>query len=50
MFTAYLVVTVVAAAANFFSAACDFVRYQQVRIAMGGFGLLAGIVVPPRSD
>jgi hypothetical protein len=39
MFTAYLVVTVLAAAANVFSAACDFVRYKQVSIAMAKAGV-----------
>src|SRR6266550_2875470 len=39
MFTAYVVVTVLAAAANIFSAACDFVRYKQVSIAMAKAGV-----------
>jgi hypothetical protein len=34
MFIAYIVATLLAAAANLFSATCDFVRYEQVRIAM----------------
>jgi hypothetical protein len=34
MFIAYLIVTALAAAANIFSATCDFVRYKQVSIAM----------------
>jgi hypothetical protein len=34
MFTAYLIVTVLTASANIFSATCDFVRYEQVSIAM----------------
>lgn len=34
MFTAYVVVTILTAAANVFSAGCDFVRYKQVSIAM----------------
>jgi hypothetical protein len=32
MFTAYLIVTLLAAAANIFSATCDFVRYEKVSI------------------
>src|SRR5438034_295545 len=39
MFTAYVVVTVLAAAANVFSAVCDFVRYKQVSIAMAKAGV-----------
>jgi hypothetical protein len=39
MFIAYLIVTVLAAAANIFSAACDFVRYKQVSIAMAKAGV-----------
>ncbi len=39
MFTAYLIVTVLAAAANIFSAMCDFVRYKQVSIAMAKAGV-----------
>ena len=39
MFTVYVVVTVLAAAANVFSAACDFVRYKQVSIAMAKAGV-----------
>src|SRR5438034_4905027 len=39
MFTAYVVVTVLAAAANIFSATCDFVRYKQVSIAMARAGV-----------
>ena len=42
MFTAYLIVVVLAAAANIFSATCDFVRYKQVAIAMAKGGC-AGI-------
>ena len=34
MFIAYLVVTILAAAANIFSAMCDFVRYEKVSINM----------------
>src|SRR6195256_1755543 len=39
MFTAYLIVTVLAAAANIFSATCDFVRYEKVSIAMAKAGV-----------
>jgi hypothetical protein len=39
MFTAYVVVTVLAAAANVFSATCDFVRSKQVSIAMAKAGV-----------
>src|SRR5438128_3360629 len=39
MFTAYLTVTLLAAAANIFSATCDFVRYKQVSIAMAKAGV-----------
>jgi len=39
MFTAYLSVTLLAAAANIFSATCDFVRYKQVSIAMARAGV-----------
>ena len=39
MFTAYIIVTVLAAAANVFSATCDFVRYRQVSIAMAKAGV-----------
>jgi hypothetical protein len=39
MFTAYVVVTVLTAAANIFSAVCDFVRYKQVSIAMAKAGV-----------
>jgi DoxX-like family len=38
MLTVYVVVTVLAAAANIFSATCDFVRYKQVSIAMAKAG------------
>ena len=38
-FTAYIVVTLLAAAANVFSAVCDFVRYKQVSIAMARAGV-----------
>jgi hypothetical protein len=39
MFAAYLTVTALAAAANIFSALCDFVRYKQVSIAMAKAGV-----------
>src|SRR6266700_5355304 len=39
MFTAYVVVSVLAAAANIFSATCDFVRYKKVSIAMAKAGV-----------
>jgi DoxX-like protein len=39
MFNAYLFVTLLAAAANIFSAVCDFVRYRQVSIAMAKAGV-----------
>ena len=39
MFKTYLAVTILAAAANIFSATCDFVRYKQVSIAMAKAGV-----------
>jgi len=39
MFAAYLIVTALTAAANLFSAGCDFVRYKQVSIAMAKAGV-----------
>jgi hypothetical protein len=39
MFAAYIVVTLLAAAANIFSATCDFVRYEKVSIAMAKAGV-----------
>jgi hypothetical protein len=39
MFAAYIAVTILAAAANIFSAACDFVRYRQVSLAMAKAGV-----------
>ena len=39
MFTAYVVVTVLAAAANIFSATLDFIRYKQVLINMAKAGV-----------
>ena len=39
MFAVYLIVTILAAAANIFSATCDFVRYEKVSIAMAKAGV-----------
>jgi hypothetical protein len=39
VFTAYLIVTILSAAANIFSATCDFVRYEKVSIAMAKAGV-----------
>jgi len=39
MYAAYMSVTLVTAGANIFSAACDFVRYKQVSIAMARAGV-----------
>ena len=39
MFTAYLVVTVLAAAANIFSATLDFIRFKQILINMARVGV-----------
>ena len=39
MFTVYLIVTILAAAANIFSATCDFVRYEKISIAMAKAGV-----------
>ncbi len=39
MFTAYVVVTILTAGANIFSALCDFVCYEQVGIAMAKAGV-----------
>ncbi len=39
MFTAYLIITILAAAANIFSATCDFVRYEKGSIAMAKAGV-----------
>ncbi len=38
MFTAYIVVTILAAAANIFSATLDFIRYKQILINMARVG------------
>lgn len=39
MFTAYLIVTVLVAAANIFSATLDFIRYKQILINMSKVGV-----------
>jgi hypothetical protein len=39
MFTAYVIVTFLAAAANIFSAALDFIRYKQILINMARVGV-----------
>lgn len=39
MFTIYISFTILTAAANLFSAVCDFVRYKQVSIAMAKAGV-----------
>ena len=39
MFVAYVIVTLLTAGANIFSAGCDFVRYKQVSIAMARAGV-----------
>jgi DoxX-like family len=39
MFTAYLVVTILASAANIFSATLDFIRYKQILINMSKVGV-----------
>ncbi len=39
MFTAYVIVTLLAAAANIFSAALDFIRYKQILINMARVGV-----------
>jgi hypothetical protein len=39
MFTAYIVVTLLAAAANIFSAILDFIRYKQILINMARVGV-----------
>jgi hypothetical protein len=39
MFATYIVVTLLSAAANIFSATCDFVRYEKVSIAMAKAGV-----------
>jgi hypothetical protein len=39
MFTAYIIVTLLAAAANIFSATLDFIRYKQILINMARVGV-----------
>jgi len=39
VFTVYLIVTILTAAANIFSATCDFIRYEKVSIAMAKAGV-----------
>ena len=39
MFTVYIIVTVLTAAANFFSATLDFIRYKQILINMAKAGV-----------
>ena len=39
MFTVYLIVTILTVAANIFSAACDFIRYEKVSTAMAKAGV-----------
>ncbi|QXE36702.1 DoxX family protein [Streptomyces sp. GMY02] len=39
MFIAFVVVTAVTAAANVFSAVCDFVRYERVAVGMDAAGV-----------
>src|SRR5438552_15286297 len=39
MFTTYLIVTVLAAAANIFSATLDFIRFKQILINMAKVGV-----------
>ena len=39
MFVACVIVTLLTAGANIFSAACDFVRYKQVSVAMARAGV-----------
>lgn len=38
MFTAYVIVTILAAAANIFSATLDFIRYKEILINMARVG------------
>ena len=46
MFIAYVVVTIVAAAANLFSAGADFVRYKRVTANMARVGVPASWMTP----
>jgi|SRR5581483_962913 len=46
MFAAYIAVTLLAAAANFFSAGADFVGYRQVAVNMARAGVPASWMTP----
>ena len=46
LFTAYLVVTALAAAANLFAAGADFVRYPQIAINMDRAGVPHSWMIP----
>jgi hypothetical protein len=46
MFAAYIAVTLLAAAANFFSAGADFVGYRQVAVNMGKAGVPTSWMTP----
>ncbi len=46
MFIAYVVVTLLAAAANIFSATLDFIRYKQVLINMAKAGVSESWITP----
>src|SRR5437016_12540193 len=46
MIAAYLILTLLTAAANMFSATCDFVRYRQVSIAMAKAGVPESWMTP----
>jgi hypothetical protein len=46
MFIAYVVVTLLAAAANIFSATLDFIRYKQVLINMAKTGVSESWITP----
>ena len=46
MFIAYVVVTLLAAAANIFSATLDFIRYKQVLINMANAGVSESWITP----
>jgi hypothetical protein len=46
MFVAYVVVTLLAAAANIFSATLDFIRYKQVLINMAKAGVSESWITP----
>jgi hypothetical protein len=44
MFTAYIVVTLLTAAANLFSATLDFIRYKQILINMARVGVPESLI------